>query len=42
VEAGANAFDIMSITGHRDLKEVERYCRDFSRLQRARTAIERM
>ena len=41
-EAGCSAHEIMSITGHESLKEVERYTREASRRILANAAIDRI
>lgn len=38
-EAGCSAPEIMSITGHTDIREVERYCREAQRKLMARAAM---
>jgi integrase len=41
-EQGATAHEIASITGHRSLREIERYTREADQLQRARMAVSKM
>ncbi|WP_427789052.1 tyrosine-type recombinase/integrase [Brevundimonas diminuta] len=41
-EAGCTAHEIMSITGHQSLKEVERYTREVARRGLADTAMNRI
>lgn len=38
-EAGCSAMEIMSITGHTDIREIERYCREAQRKVLARAAM---
>ncbi len=38
-EAGCSAMEIMSITGHTDIREIERYCREAARRQLSATAM---
>ncbi len=40
-EAGCSALEIMSITGHTDIREVERYCREAQRKLLARSAMDK-
>ena len=41
-EAGCSEHQIMAITGHGSLKEVERYTKDAAQARLAKTAIERL
>ncbi|MER9032433.1 tyrosine-type recombinase/integrase [Mesorhizobium sp. M0674] len=41
-EAGCSAMEIMSITGHTDIKEIERYCRDAAKKQLSATAMDKL
>ncbi len=41
-EAGCTAMEIMSITGHTDIREVERYCREAARKGLAVVAMDKM
>lgn len=41
-EAGCTPWEIMSITGHRDLDEVERYCRDANKTLLSNSAIAKL
>jgi integrase len=41
-EAGCSALEIMSITGHTDIREVERYCREAARKGLALTAMAKL
>ena len=38
-EAGASPHEIMSVTGHRSLSEVQRYTREANKPKRANSAI---
>ncbi len=38
-DAGATAYEIMSVTGHRTMKEVERYTREVHQRQLAENAM---
>ena len=41
-EAGCSALEIMSITGHSNIKEIEIYCRDVNKKRLAQAAIEKL
>ncbi|RLP22005.1 hypothetical protein D8676_26395 [Mesorhizobium sp. YM1C-6-2] len=41
-EAGCSALEIMSITGHTDIREIERYCREAARKQLSAAAMEKL
>ena len=41
-EAGCTPYEIMAITGHKDLDEVERYCRDANKLTLANSAMAKL
>lgn len=41
-EAGCSAMEIMSITGHTDIREVERYCREAAKRGLAASAMARL
>lgn len=41
-EAQCSALEIMSITGHTDIREIERYCRDAARKRLAATAMAKL
>ncbi|WP_456664555.1 tyrosine-type recombinase/integrase [Bradyrhizobium sp. LB13.1] len=41
-EAGCTALEIMSITGHTDIREIERYCRAAERKGLAATAMTKL
>jgi len=41
-EAGCSALEIMAITGHTSLKEVERYTKDAEQVRLGDAAIERL
>jgi len=41
-EAGCTALEIMSITGHTDIREIERYCREAARKKLAATAMKKL
>lgn len=41
-EAGCSALEIMSITGHTDIREIERYCREAARKKLAVAAMTKL
>ncbi|WP_394891121.1 tyrosine-type recombinase/integrase [Mesorhizobium sp. AaZ16] len=41
-EAECSAMEIMSITGHTDIKEIERYCRDAAKRRLSATAMDKL
>jgi integrase len=41
-EAGCTALEIMSITGHTDIREIERYCREAARKKLAAAAMTKL
>ncbi|WP_164937084.1 tyrosine-type recombinase/integrase [Bradyrhizobium vignae] len=41
-QAGCSALEIMSITGHTDIREIERYCREAARKKLAVAAMTKL